>query len=492
MKIAVLVPSAEYVNYAGARIRYRRMMPELERRGFALTLCDIGDFRPDSVDADVVIFSKCHDARALVASAIMAARGRIIGVDLFDDYFSQSGDSRMARFRSWLSQILRNCHFALCSTDAMAGVIGKYEPELPVHVMNDPAPEAGSYDLPEVLARKLVKARDFRRLVIAWYGVGDNPHFPVGLRDLAAFGGTLAQLAGTGMDVELRVLTNRRALTANGLALLERLPVRTAVAEWSEDGEAELLTSAFAAFLPVSAQPFSKAKSLNRAVTALSSGCQVLSVGYPLYSKLEPLIYRDVRSLLSDLAKGTMRVSPSNMQSYRGAMDAFASAESEATALTGFLCRMKAGHAKSDPLVLVHGSETNGAAHKLVKAVNGLSVASPYCTTGLGFDVVFNGRIDNLSMFVSENAASRLLPDFRSNIGTASTIYGRKFLKISDHSSPSNGGSPPEEWSEASLSFKLSTYSHAMDQIRSRLNAAFGPCRVLMSETSSLPFALAN
>src|SRR5581483_1495777 len=186
MKIVVLVPSAEYVNYAGARIRFQWMIPELQRRGGELMLRDIGEFAPNSLEADMIIVSKCHDARALVAAAIMAARDCLVGVDLFDDYFSQSADSRMTRFRNWLSEMLPHCHFALCSTDPMAAVIHNYRPDLPVHVMNDPALDPHFDDLPEVLSRKLIEARDFRRLIVAWFGIGDNPYFPVGLHDLEA------------------------------------------------------------------------------------------------------------------------------------------------------------------------------------------------------------------------------------------------------------------------------------------------------------------
>ncbi len=492
MKIVVFVPSAEYVNYAGARIRYQRMIPKLRELGVELALRNIGEFAVGSLEADVVIVSKCYDARALVAGAIMAARGCLVGVDLFDDYFSQAGDSRMMRFRNWLSEMLPSCQFALCSTDAMARVIGKYRPDLPVHVMNDPAQDLHFEELPQVLSRKLIEARDFRRLIVAWFGVGDNPHFPVGLHDLGAFGETLAQLAESRMDVELRVLTNRRALTADGLAFLERLPIPTTVGEWNEAAERDLLASAFAAFLPVSAQPFSAAKSLNRAITALSSGCQVLSVGYPLYSKLDALIYGDPVILLVDFANGKMRLSPENLQLYRETMEAFGSVESEASRLTDFLSRVPSSGGESGALVLIHGYETNGAAHKLVKAVNGLSVASPYCRTGLGFDVVFNGRIDDLTMFVSENAAQRLLPNFKHRIGSAATFYGRKFIKVCGDGTASAAEPALHEWSEASLPFQLSTYSPSMKEIRSRITAAFGPCRLIMSESSSLPFSFAN
>lgn len=493
MKIVVLVPSAEYRNYAGARIRYQRILPQLEAAGIELELHDISRFTPQSADADVLIVSKCHDARALVAAAIFGARGKLVGVDLFDDYFSQVGDSRMVRFRNWLSQMLSSCHFALCSTDQMAKVIHAYRADLPVHVMNDPASHLGIDKLPDILTRKLNDVRDTRRLIVGWYGVGDNPYYPVGLRDLAAFGASLAELRSNDLDVELRVLTNRRALNASGLSFLKQLPVRTVEREWSEKAEQELLGSAFAAFLPVSSQPFSAAKSLNRAITALTAGCQVLSVGFPLYSKLDSLIYRDALSLLADIENGTPRLSSDNFESYRKAIQMFASADGEAARLVEFLTRIQGAKSGGELLVLVHGYETNGTAHELIQAANGLSVASPYCRADLGFDVIFNGGIDMLGMFVSLQAASRLNPSFQQKLGSSSIFFGRKFLQIGENSRARHSShASPVAWDETALPFQLATYGHSMAQIRSRIDAAFGACRVIVSESSPLPFALVS
>src|SRR4051794_38252147 len=107
MNIRVLIPSEEYRGYAGARIRYGRLAAELQERGITLTLQDIGEFAPEHETTDALLISKCHDARALVAAAAAYQRGQLVGVDLFDDYFSQTGDSRLVRYRNWLKQLLR-------------------------------------------------------------------------------------------------------------------------------------------------------------------------------------------------------------------------------------------------------------------------------------------------------------------------------------------------------------------------------------------------
>jgi hypothetical protein len=489
MKLVVLVPSSEYLNNAGARIRYRRVAPQLAARGVELTLQDIHAFAPDKTDADVVLVSKCHDPVSIVAAATLAERGIVVGVDLFDDYFSQDGDSRMARYRTWLGQMLERCSFVLCSTEAMACIADRYRPGIPAHVMNDPASELRLDDLPQILDGKLRQLKDRGSIRVAWFGVGDNPHFPIGLQDLADFGGTLQELLRSGLDVELRVLTNRRSLTARGLELLGKLPVRTTVDEWTEEGEAELLKSAFVAFLPVNGQPFSRAKSLNRAITALTSGCQVISSGYPLYAKLDPLIYRDVRRFMDDLAQGTMRLSSERLPVYRELMNEVASSDAEASRLADFLAGLERGRSDEGTLVVLHGHATSGAAHKLVQRVNGLSVASPSCMTRLGFDVIFKATATGLAMHVSEKAAKRVRP-VRGKLVPAPELADEKLLELVDDRSAASR--EIVKMDELPVAFQLASYHAWMDEMRKRVTAAFGPCSFIISEMSPLPFSLAN
>ena len=490
MKLTVLVPSEDYRNYAGARIRYGRLAPELGRIGIDLTLADIGAFDAVADDGDALLISKCHDARSLVAAAAAQERGRLVGVDLFDDYFSQRADSRLARFRTWLTQLLQSSDFALCSTQAMAEVIETYRQGFPVHIINDPEPEVDVEQVRRRLGEKLTSARTEQRLGIAWFGVGDNPHFRVGLHDLAAYAGALRPLVDSAFDVELTVLTNARALTVEGLSLLAAIPVRTRVAEWSEAAETELLANSFACFLPVNAQPFSAAKSLNRAVTALSAGCQVISEGFPLYRELGELIYRDVDEFLGDLARGAMKHSRMTIRKYRRAIEQSASPRGEAERLAEFLENLgRRADSPNGPIVLVQGQSPNGLAHKAVKALKGLSVASPYCAAGLGFDVIFRGGEGALGMYVSDSATGRLRPNLKERLTINTMISDRRFWLV-----PESGSSAPdqrstdEDWQSAPLPFQIATYGVTMAKIREMVDAAFGPCRVLISENSQLPF----
>ena len=490
MKLSVLVPSAEYKSYAGARIRYGRIAPALESHGVELALEDIGQFNPQTADCDVLLVSKCHDARSLVIAAILSGRGCLVGVDLFDDYFSQSGDSRLARYRSWLDQLLQSCDFALCSTPAMAAIAERYRAGVRTYVMDDPAPETDADELTQTLSRKIADLNERRQVRVAWFGVGDNPFFRVGFDDLAAFGGRLGELDQGPLSVQLTVLTNERALTADGLSEISRLPVPTTVEVWTEERERTLLEEAHIAFLPVGTQNFSTAKSFNRAITALSAGCQVLSVGHPLYEPFDALIYRDPAQLRTDLERRSLRFSTGSVELYRKLLEEFADAETKAAGLSAFLASLTHSDQPDGPLALVHGHATNGAAHKMVHAAGGISVASPYSTVALGYDVVFRDGADGLSMFVPEKAARRLSPKAQQRLKPAGSINDRPFLVLAKGSG--SRGSKADASADLALPMQLATYRHSMSEIRRNMSEMFGPCRIVVSEQSPLPFPAAG
>lgn len=469
MKLTVLVPSEDYRASAGARIRYEGLAQGLAGAGITLSLTSIETFDPSTTHSDVILISKCHDARAIVTAAILSRRGKLVGVDLFDDYFSQWTDSRLVRYRQWLTDLLRECNFCLCSTETMAQVVRGYEPDLPVHVVNDPARGHDAEEACRLADVKCAQARRDQIIRATWFGVGDNPHFTVGLTDLFAHSSVLCELSRGGMAVELTLLTNRRALRPEGLELISRLPVPCTVIEWSEENERQVLERSLLAFLPVAAQAFSAAKSLNRGWTALTYGCQVLSSGFELYAALEPLIYREPSDLLSDLAEGKLRLSNDNLEAYKNRLTAVGSAETEAMRLGQFLTRLAPSSTSDKSLIcVVHGLSTRAEVHHLTQSVGGLSVASPYCSAKLDFDVFFRGRPARMKMAVSPKGAESLLSR-TSRVQSQNQLSTRRAAK--------------------SVSYQLATYASSMVEVRRRLEEAFGPVRVIVSETSRLPLS---
>lgn len=392
MKIAIVTQNDRQATQAGVRIRYARLRSALARQGHELDIVPI--MRLDREAAfvhDAYVICKCYDARALVLAERLSDAGRAVGVDVIDDYFSQRDQSRLSRFRYWLSELLARCSFVLCATDVTAALVAGYAPQLPLHVHADPVVQPDLAALRKVLAGKHAAAQRERRIDIAWFGMGDNPSFPVGLRDLAGFGAEIDRLRGHGYDIRLAVLTNERAITPDNLARLSRLATSYSLDTWTEQKEAELLERSFMAFLPVNRQPFSRAKSLNRAMTALAAGCQVLSAGYPLYAELDPFVYRDASALLGDMAGDHLALHTDNAAALVDHLGELANVEPVASALAEFLGHAVAHASRRSPtrLAVIHGYQSSGEIHKFVRRLDSLSVASPFCRERLNFDVRF-------------------------------------------------------------------------------------------------------
>lgn len=394
MKLGIIIPTEAQKTQAGVRIRYERIKPALETLGHDLDFIPIQDLASTSKPThDIYLISKCYDARAILAAQQIQAQGAKVGVDLFDDYFSQLTDSRFVRLRYWLRSLLPHCAFVLCSTPGMQDIAKAYAPHLPAHVMNDPAEPFDAEALAKTLKRKIERARQQHRIDIAWFGMGDNPNFPVGLADLAAYGSEIDRLRGHGFDIHLSILTNLRAMTADNLAPIRKLATPYSIEEWTAEREVALLERSLVSFLPVNAQSFSRVKSLNRAITALTAGTQVLSAGYPLYQALNPFIYRCPRQLMVDIERDELCMRTATVPSFYELTRQLADVEIETKKLTDFLLGLQSPQlpaVKSDArFAVIHGKETLGDTHKFAQKKNMLSVASPLCKLDLNFDVRF-------------------------------------------------------------------------------------------------------
>ena len=391
MKLCVLVPSDAAARQAGARIRYRRIERHLASIGCEMALISLEQL---NFQHDVYLFSKCYDTRSVLAAHLLKRAGKTVGIDLFDDYFSQAEDSRLVRFQKWIRSIAASTDFVLCSTPAIRRVSERVLPGTPSHVMNDPTPEVDVVALGRALKRKIDLARSTRVIKLCWFGMGDNAHFPVGLSDLAAFGGELARLEQGAFRVELAIQTNERALQADALARLQRLPLPFSLAEWSEEREGALLSDSLACFLPVNAQSFSVVKSLNRATSALASGVQVLSSGYPLYEPLSDFLYRDPTELLRDVGAGTLRLRAETAGDLARLLGEYGDPERESIKLKAFLDDAATGQAPSAlpaakcSFAVVHGAKPTAEVHAFTRRFGALSVASPFCPETWSFDVV--------------------------------------------------------------------------------------------------------
>ena len=425
MKIRALVQSELWLDRAGVRIRYRRIAPHLERLGASITVDAIDNLEGRwLIDDDVVILSKCTDARAMLAADFLRERGIVVGIDMFDDYFSP-GISPVHKHREFLRELAPRVDFLLCSTERMREVAGQYAPGKPCHVLNDPFDNLDEERLAGRLEEKAARARADKRIDVLWFGTGDNPTFPVGLSDLAAYSEALQSLARAGFDVRLKVLTNVSALHAQSLARLRSIGLPLTIEEWSEQAEAQALDEALVSFLPVSHQNFSIAKSLNRGVSAMTGGTQILSAGFDLYGAIGALRYRQPANLMADIDSASLRLRPQTLPLLKQCMDSLADPANEARRLRDFLLHFrrpslagKTGGLTGPARVVLHGNRTPHAVQVFSRGREIASVGTPFCFTARKFDIYFDFKdgIGPLEIRIGEEGAGMIAPSMQSFI----------------------------------------------------------------------------
>ncbi|AZV80619.1 hypothetical protein EBB79_21875 (plasmid) [Parasedimentitalea marina] len=429
MRVTVVIRSEEIRHSAGVRIRFHRISQHLAKQGVTLNITSIQDLSTARKHKDdIYIFSKCHEANAIVLARRLRQQGCIVGIDVCDDYFSQRQDCRFVHLRRWLRDISGTLDFILCSTPLISQQLTQLIPDLPCHILNDPFDHFKTDKLTRTLKEKAARARSSRIFDIGWFGMGDNPYFSVGLEDLHAFSQELARARAFGFTPHLRILTNQRALTSDRIELLARLPVPATLEEWSEAREAELISQSLACFLPVNAQNFSTVKSLNRAVTTLTNGGQVLSSGFPLYDPLSDFVYRDIADLLHDLEADHLKLRGDSLSDLKRLMSDLSDPETEACSLTAFLQTLPtpAPTDTEKPIAVLHGLHPSGNLHKAVRKLGALSVAAPQTKRTLNFDVALSpGDGENgVEIIFSQKAGNLLKPCYAARLKQIGEIGG--------------------------------------------------------------------
>lgn len=437
MRVCVVSPSPGYRKSAGARIRYLRLAPILAALGHALDIEPIESFAAGTKrGADIYLLSKCYDARGLALARVLRGEGKRVGVDFFDDTFSQHDDARLASYRRWMREMAPFVDFAVCSTARMQDVVRRHWGDVPTHLLNDPYETLDLTSVVERVEAKLDRVRRTGRLEVAWFGQGDNHHFPVGLRDIVAFGHVLRDLAEA-FQIHLSVLTNERALSPRGLERVGELPVSLSIAQWSEQRESEMLRTCPVVFLPVNGQPFSVAKSLNRCVTALSGGAQVLSAGYPLYSAFDAFIYREAATLARDIHADTPALGRATAVQFAERLSAFGDPAVEASRLATFLSglALRTSSSRSDEAAIgvIHGRDSTNDAHRSAQKLGQLSIASPFARTGRAYDVELRREEGTRVLAsLSARAVGRLDPELRSRVDLQEPDQGGALL-VTEH-----------------------------------------------------------
>ncbi len=492
MKICVFIAREELRKSAGVRVRYDRLAKALLAKDNSLELLPIGEFTRGKPGADVYLFSKTYDVRAPLIAQYLRSHGARVGADYFDDYYSQGTDSRFVHLRRWFRYLVPTIDFALCSTTTMADRLSRLAPGLACHILNDPFGNFDASLIGPTVARNAARARAERTLHIGWFGIGANTYFDVGLKDVCDFGGQLARARSFGYEPRLEILTNLAVLKTERLEMLARLPVPVTVREWSEERERALIARSIACFLPVNAQSFSTVKSLNRGVTALTGGAQLLSAGYPLYDALEPFVYHDIGDLIRDLDNGSLRLREETTDSLVALLRDKADPSAEARGLLQCLRnlpRREGGppFGEANPVAVIHGASSNVEIHKSVQRMHWLSVASPFFQAKLNFDVreISGASADaDARIELSERAYQRLRPELASQAEPLEGQEGKPRFTLVLPMEPSFARDQQNNGALVTLD-RLVDYAGAIGRMRDIVGRLFETPEVYLSELRS-------
>jgi hypothetical protein len=395
MKICIVIQSDAFRTSAGMRIRYDRFAQCLPDPAVTLEAVSCATLvAAQELEHDVYIFCKTFDTSALLLARRARSKGKAVGHDVFDDYFSQYDDPRLQTYRDWMRQMAPVTDFAICTTARMVEVLRDYLPDVPITAIDDPLLGFDPIAAGSLADAKVERARANRVLEVAWFGIGDNPYFLVGLADLASCDPALARMGRLGWTVHLTIVTNRRAFEGAAAEALRGLSVGFELLEWTEEVERQVLEKATVALLPVSGQSFSRAKSLNRPLTAISSGCQVLSIGYPLYERLDEFVYRSADELLHDIERGHCRIGSASRKALipriAEVANAFDGAKRFVQQAREGLRRASARRGAHAVVCLIHGRKTKIDLHKMVQRIGGLSVKTIFTDAPWNFPIRFD------------------------------------------------------------------------------------------------------
>lgn len=126
-----------------------------------------------------------------------------------------------------------------------------------------------------------------RRPRFLWFGNHGASYGSFGLRDLELFWNALRE-ASERYDAELLVISNNRQ---KFLEVAKDLPIASRYIEWSPAVVDSALSGADVCLVPSSMDAFSRTKSANRALKALSVGVPVVATPTPAYAGLEDAVW---------------------------------------------------------------------------------------------------------------------------------------------------------------------------------------------------------
>lgn len=289
-RIGWYVASAD-ASTASIRLRCLVPMAELHRRGRQVELWH-RNARGQGCDA--LIFSKVYDDRAYEVAREVKSRGTRVLLDLCDNHWFGEDDHPAVQARAQrLERMLGSVDLVTASTATLAGQIrarfGISEGR--IAVVPDPVIEP---ELPPLSFRgrmELMLLRHHLRLHrsayhLIWFGNHGAGHVQSGMGDLDR---VRSVIESDGL-LTLTIVSNS-AKKFRKLFRDWRVPTR--YVPWRLDTVDRVLAMHDCAVIPITSNPFTEAKTMNRPATALMAGLDVFADRIPSYDELAPFITLD-------------------------------------------------------------------------------------------------------------------------------------------------------------------------------------------------------
>lgn len=275
---------------AGITIRIKPVIKRLRSQGIEVSLVTFKDIVGSLLNASgdlakgTYLFSKPHKYEYLACMLALQNLGYRVGIDIFDNYYSESDALREFGVQSIWKNILREADFCIFSTPYLL----KYASSLRIdskymYVIGDPV-YPDWYDPLKI--KTSTKWEQFFReqshIDVIWFGIDSNPYFSAGISDIFCNISRLREFLlypswffNKKITHKIYICTRDTLRSRKLVTELYKIGINVEFVQWSNNVCTQLLEDSHAVFLPTNNNDFVLSKTHNRLVEALSHNCLV-------------------------------------------------------------------------------------------------------------------------------------------------------------------------------------------------------------------------
>jgi hypothetical protein len=392
---------------AGYKVRTKPITDALNNYGFSIDIIQLSDFIANyqtlKSSYEIVVFSKLYKDIALLLASDLKKSGKILVLDLFDNYLTYSPSSLARGLQRRMATIVSLANGVIASTENMKQIVQKLGHQNVVHIGDPIQPNLNG----DQFLNKWYSSSN--ELIFTWFGISGNPFYNAGLMDLIE---SVRRIANLFRQLEpiyqcrLVICTNNNPEIVRVLEVMRSHSIPTSFQLWEVETFETLMSQTHCVLIPTNKTPFVMAKTHNRASTALMSGCLVLVDDHPEYNQLVPHVYQNWSSCSSDLLTLKKEQIIEKVKKAQDFLISFYSPDKLANQLAIFLRdqliqnKKNLNDNKSSPShlwpIFIVGKNSSGPEIKLGRRLNYLCVGSKLLNPNLNYDLEFNINKDGL------------------------------------------------------------------------------------------------